>query len=151
MAASWRCPTAWNARGAEPAREHSIVWALQGKVVLLHPEGAVGWHGNYVAPLMPGAVEMANEALRRGRVTDPEFQAFVAPVVWKLVFNRDVEPELHSECAYVEGRLRIEPGGGLSLPERVYRLYQTLLERDETDLGVKPSRAPRSLSATAFW
>ena len=46
---------------SEAAREHSVGWALQGKVVLLHPEGAVGWHGNYVAPLMPGAVEMANE------------------------------------------------------------------------------------------
>ena len=52
---------------SEPAREHSVDWALKGNVVLLHPEGAVGWHGNYVAPLMPGAVEMALEALKRGR------------------------------------------------------------------------------------
>lgn len=123
---------------SEAAREHSVAWALQGKVVLLHPEGAVGWHSNYVAPLMPGAVEMAKEALRRGRETDAGFQAFVAPVVWKLVFQRDVEPELLKECAYVEGRLRIEPGEGLSLPERVYRLYDTLLEGDEADLGIEP-------------
>ena len=122
---------------SEAAREHSVAWALQGKVVLLHPEGAVGWHGNYVAPLMPGAVEMAKEALKRGRETDPAFQAFVAPVVWKLVFQRDVEPELLKECAYVEGHLRMEQGEGLSLPERVYRLYQTLLERDEADLGIE--------------
>ena len=122
---------------SEAARKHSIDWALQGDVVLLHPEGMVGWHSNYVAPLMPGAVEMANEALRRGRAADPAFQAFVAPVVWKLVFDRDVEPELLKECAYVEGRLWIEPGEGLSLPERVYRLYETLLERDETDLGIE--------------
>ena len=77
---------------------------------------------------MPGAVEMALEALRRGRAADPGFQAFVAPVVWKLVFERDVEPELLRECAYVEGRLTIEPGEGLSLPDRVYRLYETLLD-----------------------
>jgi hypothetical protein len=123
---------------SEAAREHSVDWALQGKVVLLHAEGAVGWHSNYVAPLMPGAVEMASEALKRGRATDPGFQAFVAPVVWKLVFDRDVEAGLLRECAYVEGRLRIEPGEGLSLPERVYRLYETLLERDENDLGIEP-------------
>lgn len=122
---------------SEAAREHSIGWALQGKVVLLHPEGAVGWHGNYVAPLMPGAIEMALEAFKRGREADPGFQAFVAPVVWKLVFQRDVERELLRECAYVEERVRIEPGEGLSLPERVYRLYQTLLERDEADLGLE--------------
>ncbi len=123
---------------SEPAREHSVDWSLRGKVVLLHPEGAVGWHSNYVAPLMPGAVEMAREALQRGRERNPEFQAFVAPVVWKLVFERDVEAELLRECAYVEGRLRIEPGEGLALPERVYRLYETLLSRDEADLGVEP-------------
>lgn len=123
---------------SEPAREHSVDWAIRGKVVLLHPEGAVGWHSNHVAPLMPGAVEMAQEALGRGRKQDPAFQAFVAPVVWKLVFDRDVEPGLLGECAYVEERLRIEPGEGLSLPARVYRLYETLLSRDEADLGIEP-------------
>ena len=40
---------------------------------------------------MPGAVEMALEALKRGRATDAAFQAFVVPVAWKLVFERDVE------------------------------------------------------------
>lgn len=123
---------------SEAARKHSIDWALKGKVVLLHAEGSVGWHSNYVAPLMPGAVEMAVEALRRGREADPAFQAFVAPVAWKLVFQRDVEPELLAECAYVETRLKIAPGEGLSLPARVYRLYEALLARDETDLGIKP-------------
>ncbi len=123
---------------SEPAREHSVDWAIRGKVVLLHPEGAVGWHSNHVAPLMPGAVEMAQEALERGRKQDPSFQAFVAPIVWKLVFDRDVEVGLLRECAYVEERLRIEPGEGLSLPARVYRLYETLLSRDEADLGIEP-------------
>jgi hypothetical protein len=128
---------------SEPAREHSIAWALKGNVVLLHPEGAVGWHGNHVAPLMPGAVKMASEALRRGRAENSGFQAFVAPVVWKLVFQRDVEPELHKECGYVEGRLAMASGEGLSLAERVYRLYETLLDRDEAQLGidVKAGRA----------
>ncbi len=31
---------------SEPAREHSVAWALKGHVVLLHPEGAVGWHAD---------------------------------------------------------------------------------------------------------
>lgn len=120
---------------SEAARQHSVAWALKGNVVLLHPEGAVGWHGNHVAPLMPGAVEMAREALKRGRQADPGFRAFVAPVVWKLAFQRDVEPGLLGECAYAEERFGIGPGEGLSLPRRVCRLYETLLERDEADLG----------------
>lgn len=126
---------------SEPAREHSIAWALKGNVVLLHAEGSVGWHSNHVGPLMPGAFEMAVEALRRGRETDPAFQALVAPVVWKLVFQRDVGPELQAECGYVEGRLKVGTGEGLSLPERVFRLYRTLLERDEADLGIEPEPA----------
>ena len=76
--------------------------------MLLHPEGGVGWHGNFVAPLMPGAAEMALEALRRGRASDPGFQSWIAPVVWKLVFQRDVEAELLAECGYVERRLKID-------------------------------------------
>ena len=68
------------------------------------------------------------------------------------MFDRDVETELHRECAYVEGRLRIEPGEGLSLPERVYRLYEMLLERDETDLGIEAQPATRhSPSGIACW
>ena len=124
---------------SEPAREHSVAWALKGHGVLLHPEGGVGWHGNFVAPLMPGAAEMALEALRRGRASDPGFQSWIAPVVWKLVFERDVEAELLAECGYVEGRLKIDaPADRLALPERVYRLYETLLERDEADMGIEP-------------
>ncbi|MBA3449013.1 MAG: hypothetical protein H0T56_15675 [Pseudaminobacter sp.] len=126
----------------EAAREHSVAWAVKGHSVLLHPEGQVGWHGDYVAPLMPGAVEMAREALERGRELHPDFQVWVAPIVWKLAFIRDVEPELLKECAYVERRLGIEPSSqGTSLPERVYRIYETLLSRDEETFGIEPDRS----------
>ena len=124
---------------SEAAREHSIRWALKGQGVLLHPEGQVGWHGDYIAPLLPGAVEMALEALRHGWAQDPNFKVFVAPVVWKLVFLRDVEPALIRECAYVEKHLGIEPPRGLVLPERVHHVYSVLLERDEKALGLAAS------------
>ena len=54
------------------ARAHSVAWALAGHGVLLHPEGGVGWHNDHVAPLLPGAVEMALEALALGRKDDPD-------------------------------------------------------------------------------
>ena len=59
----------------EAAREHSIDWALKGHGVLLHPEGSVGWHSKTLAPFLPGAFEMAQEALRRGRERSADFQA----------------------------------------------------------------------------
>ena len=120
-----------------PARAHSVAWALEGHGVLLHPEGAVGWHNNHVAALMPGAVEMGLEALESGRRTNPGFSAWVAPVVWKLAFTSDVEKPLLAECAYVEGRLKIGAGGArLPLAERVYRIYALLLAREEDQLGL---------------
>lgn len=120
----------------EAAKSHSVDWALKGHGVLLHPEGSVGWHGNYVAPLLPGAVEMGFEALQRGREINKDFKAWVAPVVWKLAFTGNVERALARECAYVEKSLKIERAGDGSLPERVYRIYSSLLSRDEQACGL---------------
>jgi hypothetical protein len=129
---------------SQAAREHSVSWALKGHGVLLHPEGSVGWHGDYVAPLMPGAAEMALEALKRGREAGRDPDAWIAPIVWKLAFTRDVEADLMRECAYVERRLKIEPAPrSIALPDRVYRIYETLLARDEEKNGVQSDgRAP---------
>lgn len=120
------------------AKRHSVEWALQGHGVLLHPEGAVGWHANHVDRMMPGAAEMAFDALRRGRAANPRQEVWLAPVVWKLAFQRDVEQELLRECAYVERRLRIGSPAAATLPERVFDIYRTVLRRDaeRLDLGV---------------
>ncbi|MBB6411143.1 hypothetical protein [Mesorhizobium sangaii] len=113
------------------AKEHSVAWALKGHGVLLHPEGGVGWHANIVAPLLPGAVEMGLEALKRGRATDPDFKVWIAPVVWKLVFTRNVEAALAKECTYVEKNLKIERQATDTLPQRIHHIYSALLARDE--------------------
>lgn len=155
MAASWATNTVVNGMGAlgqkfwlannlvaqipgnsEPARQHSIDWALAGHGVLLHPEGVVGWHADHVAALMPGTVEMGLEALQRGRQTDPDFQVWIAPIVWKLHFLGDVSAELGEECAYVESRLEIPRNLSDDLAGRIYHIYATLLARDEAALGL---------------
>ncbi|QND64482.1 hypothetical protein HB777_11525 [Mesorhizobium loti] len=122
------------------AKEHSVAWALKGHGVLLHPEGGVGWHANIVAPLLPGAVEMGLEALKRGRATDPDFKVWIAPVVWKLAFTRNVEAALAKECAYVEKNLKIERQATDTLPQRIHHIYSALLSRDEAAWGM-PSDA----------
>ncbi|WP_192364556.1 hypothetical protein [Mesorhizobium mediterraneum] len=120
------------------AKEHSIAWALKGHGVLLHPEGGVGWHANVVGSLLPGAVEMGFEALKRGRATDQDSRVWIAPVVWKLAFTKNVEPALAQECAYVEKSLKIERRAADTLPERVHHIYATLLSRDEIACGMAP-------------
>ncbi|PBB81007.1 hypothetical protein CK218_11475 [Mesorhizobium sp. WSM3879] len=121
---------------SEAAKAHSVDWALKGHGVLLHPEGSVGWHGNYVAPLLPGAVEMGLAALKRGRETNKDFKVWVAPVVWKLAFIGNVERPLARECAYVEKKLKMESVAAGSLPERVYSIYSGLLSLDEQACGL---------------
>jgi hypothetical protein len=109
--------------------------------VLLHPEGSVGWDGDLVAPLMLGAAEMALEAFKRSREAGRELEVWIAPIVWKLVFTRDVESDLMKECAYVERSLKIEPAArSVALPDRFYRIYETLLSRDEAKYGVEADR-----------
>ncbi|PDQ20242.1 hypothetical protein CN311_15135 [Mesorhizobium sanjuanii] len=120
------------------AKEHSVAWALKGHGVLLHPEGGVGWHANVVVPLLPGAIEMGFEALKRGRATDGDFKAWIVPVVWKLAFTGDVEPALAQECGYVEKSLKIERHAADTLAERVRHIYATLLSRDESACDMMP-------------
>jgi len=119
-----------------PARDYSVKFAGAGNVVLLHPEGQVGWHRNRVAPLMAGAAEMAQDVVQLTREAGEHRETWLAPVVWKLAFMDDVEPELTRECAYVERKLKVKAGEGANLAERVYHIYATLLARDEAALGL---------------
>jgi hypothetical protein len=114
------------------AKNHSVDWALKGNAVLLHPEGSVGWHSNWVAPLMPGAADMALEAKRRA----PDKRAFLVPVVWKLSFTEDAGTGLGHECTYVEQRLRIMNAGQGNPATRVYAIYDELVDREIHELGL---------------
>jgi hypothetical protein len=120
---------------ATTARAHSVSWAKAGHGVLLHPEGAVGWHGDWVAPLLPGTAEMAVEALAQGQAEQGGFEAWIAPVVWKLRFLRDVERGLHAECAYVERRLGLARAGETPA-KRIFAMYEELLQRDAEAVGI---------------
>ena len=104
-------------------RAYSVRWALAGHGVLLHPEGTPSWHGDHVAPLVPGIVEMAREARRSGVPT------FLVPLVWKLRFTRDVSRELASEMAMLERGLGLPDGGALGVTERFAQLQKGILAR----------------------
>ena len=127
------------AGGAE-GKAYSIEWALKGNSVLLHPEGAVGWHGDLIGRIYPGAVDMAVEAAKRA---DGNRRVLVAPVIWKLKFNKDVEPGLHKELDYVEKSLELPvTSHSIGLAQRLYNAYDALLARDETKYGIHPTSAP---------
>ena len=119
------------AGGAE-GRAHSVRWAVKGHGVLLHPEGQVGWHADWVGPVFPGAIEMAAQAGRELGVLGGQRAAYVVPMVWKLKFQRDAAAGLSREMDYIERRLQLPSmPGHQPLARRVHAAYSALLARDE--------------------
>lgn len=124
----------------DAAKAHSIAWALTGEGVLLHPEGNVGWHGDYVATLFPGVADMAIEAARRALAKVPARAVHIAPIVWKLQFIGDVDGGLGREMAYVERKLDLGAPSKAATPmARAARAYDLLLARDEAAAGIAPT------------
>ncbi len=123
--------------GGRAGRDYSVGWAVSGHGVLLHPEGDVGWHGDTIGPVFPGAVEMAAEAAGRLAIAGTRRDAWVVPIVWKLRFTGDVEAALHGECDYVEARLKLDRAAhGASPAARMHAAYLALLARDEAAAGL---------------
>jgi len=127
----------------QAGKDYSISCARKGNGVLLHPEGSVGWHGDYIARLFPGAVDMALETVRQISDAGETRSVFIAPVVWKLFFTKDVTQGLHQELSYVEHQLSLPKRQGLKdAAARLYHTYEALLARDEVRWRVHPTDAP---------
>lgn len=125
--------------GGTDGKAYSVRWALAGHGVLLHPEGNVGWHGDVVAPLFPGVVEMAVETARQARANGSGRRVIIAPLVWKLRFRRDASAALAREMTYVERRLGLEAASPtMSVSRRIHAAYSALLARDEQAAGIAP-------------
>jgi hypothetical protein len=108
--------------GGAEAKAYSIEWALAGEGVLLHPEGSVRWTNDVVHPLFAGVAQMAVAAARR---TDRP--VYIAPLVWKYRFVRDVSDGLHREMAAIERGLDLPSMDGLPVAERFRVLQYSVL------------------------
>ena len=116
-------------------KDYSIRWAMAGHGVLLHPEGKPTWNPGWVAPLLPGVVDLAWETVRaldaEGRATP----VYVVPIVWLLRFDRDASRGLHGEMEHVEQALRLESGKALALEKRFEALLWAILLRRREVFG----------------
>jgi len=122
--------------GGAAGKAYSVDWALAGKNVLLHPEGAVGWHGDLIGHLYAGAIDMAIKAAHRA---ERGRQVLVAPVIWKLKYSRDVSQALHKEMDYVEKSLNLpHTSHEGDLAKRLYDICCSVLAKSESHYGVKP-------------
>ncbi len=129
--------------GGQAGKDYSVSCARRGNGVLLHPEGLVGWHGDYIGSLFSGAAEMALETARRISEAGQTRLVYIAPVVWKLFFTKDVTRGLHKELSYIENDLSLPKRHDIADPAtRLYHVYDALLARDEIKWQVHPTDAP---------
>lgn len=120
----------------QQGKDYSVEWALQGHGVLLHPEGQVGWHGDTIGPLFGGTAELALRAQRISQERSLPRRVVIAPIVWKLRLERDAEPNLLQETAYVEKRLGLPDGDHQDLALRLCTIVLQLLAREEQRCGM---------------
>jgi len=110
-------------------RDYSVAWARRGHGVLLHPEGTATWHGDHVAELVTGIVEMAWEACRGAASKSHAMPVYMVPVAWKLHFEADVGRGLAREMAHIERALSLPSGDRETIEVRFASLQVGLLER----------------------
>ena len=112
--------------GNKEAKDYSVEHAISGYGVLLHPEGHVGWHSNTISPLFSGIFDMSMQAFEKSNGTKP---VYIAPVIWKLVFNKNVNKELHSEISYINKELKLYSNLNNTVSERTYELFLNLFSK----------------------
>ena len=121
--------------GGEAARQYSIACAKRGHGVLLHPEGSVHWTANKIQPLFHGIAEMAADAARELHTSGAARPVFIAPIVWKYRYTRDVSVNIHREMTTIEREMALDTGHGLSVAERFHLLQHNLLCRQMMEFG----------------
>ena len=122
-------------RGGSAAIDYSVEWALRGNVVLLHPEGSVHWTASRVHALFPGVVDMAVEAARRVASSGDDRPVFIAPIVWRIRYTRDVSAGLHRDMRVTERALGLPLADGMSIPDRFRVLQERVLEARMSRFG----------------
>lgn len=130
-------------------KEYSIEWALKGHGVLLHPEGMVGWAGNKVFQIYPGIVDMAVQTALKAEGTGRP--VFIAPVVYKYVFDHEVTKGLHKEMKGIEKRLQLPSGEKRSLEERFFELHKNLLLSQEKRFELPAAKSTEPVTSSNYF
>lgn len=124
-------------------KAYSLRHARAGHGILLHPEGAVSWQAERVAPLRAGAVDMALQlAAQLDDARDPR-PVFLVPLVWRVIFSVDAAPGLIDEMRRIERACDVRPWPTTDPAERLARLLSALLLSRAHQLGLtRPSLDP---------
>jgi len=107
--------------------------------LVLFPEGEVCWHSELLMPLQPGVAQFgfwALEDLSKSGKTPP---LYFVPVAIRFLFAADVRPAIDRSLGRLEHKLRLEPSPSLPRYDRLRRIGEAVLAKNEARYGVKPA------------
>ncbi len=126
-------------------KAYSIRHVREGHGVLLHPEGAVNWQAERIAPLHPGAIDMAMHVATAFAAERNPRPVFVVPMVWRLTFTADVSRNLVREMEHIESARGLTVWPSRHPAGRLASLLAALLIERARQLGLRQpdiTRAP---------
>jgi 1-acyl-sn-glycerol-3-phosphate acyltransferase len=101
-----------------------------GDVLMIFPEGEIYYLNEVVQPFHSGAVEICMQAIIENRKADPNWTAFIVPMVIKYHYHSSVEKALEKRIAKMEASLLLKAVGD-SLQSRLLAVQEMLLDREK--------------------
>lgn len=108
-------------------KAYSLRAARAGRGVLLHPEGGVNWQAERIAPIHPGAIDMAVALAQLLQQDHDPRPVYVVPLAWRLAFTADVSAPLLAEMQYIERAAGLVESPSRHVGERLSHVLAALL------------------------
>ncbi len=125
-------------RGAhdKPAKDYAVDLVKAGKdVLVMFPEGEIFYLNEVIQRFHAGAISIAMDAIIDQRKSNPEWSAYLIPMAIKYHYPEPIEDILSRRMTRMETRLALPKMEG-TLIERLRRIQQTLLHREQKDYGI---------------
>lgn len=135
-------------RGAKDlsAKEYAIEVVRKGKdVLVVFPEGEIFYQNEKLQHFHPGVVDICLKAICENRKIDPNFTAFVVPMVIKYHYSRSIEAQLDKRISRMENDLSIEPSQK-KFQQRLLEIAAKIIERKHIAHELSTLHAPGSLN-----
>jgi len=130
-------------RGAHDitAKDYAIDLVKAGKdVLVMFPEGEIFYLNEVIQRFHAGAISIAMDAVLDQRKSKPDWSAYLIPMAIKYHYPESIEDILSRRMTRMETRLAL-PKMTASLIDRLKRIQQTLLHREQKSYGINLDHA----------
>ncbi len=126
-------------RGAHDnaAKDYAVDLVKNGKdVLVMFPEGEIFYLNEVIQRFHAGAIAIAMQAVVAMRQSNPNWSAYLIPMAIKYHYPESIEDILSRRMTRMETRLSL-PKLDAPLAQRLHRIQQTLLHKEQKTFGVK--------------